>query len=196
MLKYIVLIALCAINTTAMSQFKCDVGGKATYQDMPCADKGAAIKLTPGSGNAEAAATGEAVTKSKKMIADVNWRSKVQEAIAGGKPLVGMTHTELDQAMGAPSKVNAANYSGVLKDQIIYRQPSQTWYVYTVQGIVESIQNVPESNSSAAPKAPCLSPFTIREMETSASSITLSEAARAERLKQIDEAKKCSRQNS
>jgi hypothetical protein len=195
MLKVTILIALCAINTAAMAQFKCDVGGKATYQDMPCADKGVTIKLTLGSGHADVA-TGDATAKSKKMIADVNWRSKVQEAIAGGKPLVGMTRTELDQAMGAPSKVNAANYSGVLKDQIIYRQPSQTWYVYTVQGIVESIHNVPESNSSAAPKAPCLSPFTIREMETSASSITLSEAARAERLKQIDEAKKCSRQNS
>jgi hypothetical protein len=195
MLKVTILIALCAISTAAMAQFKCDVGGKATYQDMPCADKGAVIKLTPGSGNADAA-TGDAVAKSKKMIADTNWRSKVQEAIASGKPLVGMTRIELDQAMGAPSKVNVANYSGVLKDQMIYRQPSQTWYVYTVQGIVESIQNVPESNSSAVPKAPCLSPYTIREMETSASSITLSEAVRAERLKQIDEAKKCGRQNS
>ncbi len=194
MLKFIILIALYTINTSAMAQFKCDVGGKATYQDMPCADKGTAIKLTPGSGNADAA-TGDALAKSKKMIADANWRSKVQEAIAGGRPLVGMTRTELDQAMGAPSKVNASNYSGVLKDQIIYMQPSQTWFVYAVQGLVDSIQNVPESNSAAAPKAPCLSPFTIREMETSASSITLSAAVRAERLKQIDEAKKCSRQN-
>ena len=190
MLKSIILIALCAMNAPAMAQFKCDVGGKATYQDMPCASKGEAIKLTPGSGHADAA-TGDAVTKSKKMVTDTNWRGKVNEAIATGKPLVGMTRAELDQAMGAPTKVNASNYSGVLKDQIIYRQPSQTWYVYTVQGLVESIQNTPESNEAVASKAPCLSPFTIREMATSASSIRLGDAERAERLKQIAEAKKC-----
>lgn len=191
----IILIALCAINTPAMAQFKCDVGGKSTYQDMPCASKGESIKLTPGSGHADAS-TVDAVAKNKKMVADTNWRGKVNEAIATGKPLVGMTRAELDQAMGAPTKVNAANYAGVLKDQIIYRQPSQTWYVYTVQGLVESIQNTPESNGAVASKAPCLSPFAIRDMETSASSIRLGDAERAERLKQIAEAKKCSRQNS
>lgn len=185
-----ILIALCAINMPAMAQFKCDVGGKATYQDMPCADKGGAIKLMPGSGHTDAS-TGDAVAKSKKMVADTNWRGKVNEAIATGKPLVGMTRTELDQAMGAPTKVNAANYAGVLKDQIIYRQPSQTWYVYTVLGLVESFQNTPESNGAVASKAPCLSPFAIRDMETSASSIRLGDAERAERLKQIAEAKKC-----
>ena len=191
MLKTIILIALCAINAPAMAQFKCDVGGKATYQDMPCADsKGGSIKLTPGSGHADAS-TADAVAKSKKMVADTNWRSKVNEAIASGRPLVGMTRAELDQAMGAPTKVNAANYAGVLKDQIIYRQPSQTWYVYTEQGVVVTIQNAQEANTVAASKAPCLSPFTIREMETSASSITLGEADRAERLKKIAEAKKC-----
>lgn len=190
MLKTLILIALCAINAPAMAQFKCDVGGKATYQDMPCASKGETIKLTPGSGHADAS-TGDAVAKSKKMVADTNWRSKVNEAIATGKPLVGMTRAELDQAMGAPTKINAANYAGVLKDQIIYRQPSQTWYVYTEQGVVVTVQNAQEANTAAASKAPCLSPFTIREMETSASSITLGEAARAERLKKIAEAKKC-----
>lgn len=190
MFKTIVLIALCAINAPAMTQFKCDVGGKASYQDMPCADKGAAIKLTPGSGHADVG-TGDAVAKSKKMVADTNWRSKVNEAIATGKPLVGMTRAELDQAMGAPTKVNAANYAGVLKDQLIYRQPAQTWYVYTEQGVVVTIQNAQEANNVAASKAPCLSPFTIREMETSASSVRLGETERADRLKKIAEAKKC-----
>lgn len=191
MFKTIILIALYAINTTAMAQFKCESGGKAVYQDMPCADKGGAIKLMPGSGHADAA-TGDAVAKSKKMVVDINWRSKVNEAIATGRPLVGMTRAELDQAMGAPTKVNASNYSGVLKDQLIYRQPSQTWYVYTEQGLVTSIQNVPEANNNAvASKGPCLSPHMIKDMETSASSISLSSAERVERLKQISEARKC-----
>lgn len=190
MFKTIILIAICAINTPALAQFKCELKGKSTYQDMPCSDKGEAIKLMPGSGHVDAA-TGDAVLKSKKMIADTNWRGKVNEAIAGGRPLVGMTRAELDQAMGAPTKVNASNYSGVLKDQIIYRQPSQTWYVYTEQGVVTTIQHVPEANAVAVSKAPCLSPYTIKDMETSASSISLGSAERIERLKQIDEARKC-----
>jgi hypothetical protein len=143
----------------------------------------------PGSGSADAG-TADAVAKSKKMVADVNSRSKIQEAIASHYPLIGMTRSELDQAMGSPTTVNASNYSGVLKDQIIYRQPRQTWYVYTEQGLVTSIQNTPETNSSSVSK-PCPSPFAIKEMETSASSILLSDAERTERLKQIGEAKKC-----
>ncbi len=171
---------------------KCAVqGGGYVFQDLPCLGKGESIKVMPGSGSADAG-TAEAITKSKKMVADVNWRSKVQEAIASHFPLIGMTRSELDQAMGAPTKVNASNYAGVLKDQIIYRQPQQTWYVYTEQGLVTSIQNSPETNSSATSK-PCLSPYVIKEMETSASSILLGDAERAERLKQIGEAKKCGR---
>lgn len=193
MFKTMILIAALAINMPAMAQFKCDVGGKATYQDMPCADKGGAIKLMPGSGHADT--SGDAVAKGRKLVADTDWRGKVNGAIARGTPLVGMTRAELDQAMGAPTKVNASNYSGVLKDQIIYRQPEQTWYVYADQGVVVSIQNVPEVNtvSVAIPKAPCLSAHAIRAMETSASSITLGDAERAERWKQIGEAKKCGR---
>ena len=193
MFKTMILIAALAINMPAMAQFKCDVGGKATYQDMPCADKGGAIKLMPGSGHADAVATTDAVAKGRKLVADTDWRGKVNSAIARGTPLVGMTRAELDQAMGAPTKVNASNYSGVLKDQIIYRQAQQTWYVYTEQGVVVSIQNTPETNAAAASKAPCLSPYVIRDMETSASSISLGEAERTERLKQIGEAKKCGR---
>jgi hypothetical protein len=193
MFNAIILIVLSAINTQAMAINKCtNAADEVVFQDLPCAGKGGAIKLMPGSGHADAS-TADAVEKSKKMVDDVNWRVKVQEAIASRLPLVGMTRTELDQAMGPPTKVNAANYSGVLKDQIIYRQPSQTWYVYTVQALVTSIQNTPETNSAAVPKLPCPSPHAIRDMETSASSITLGDAERAERWKQIGDARKCGR---
>lgn len=184
-LSVLTLNAAWAINKCATQ------GGGYVFQDLPCIGKGETIKVMPGSGMSDAG-TADAIAKSKKMVTDVNWRSKVQEAILSHYPLIGMTRSELDQAMGTPTTVNASNYSGVLKDQIIYRQPRQTWYVYTEQGLVTSIQNTPEANNSATTK-PCLAPYVIKEMETSASSILLGDAERAERLKQIGEAKKCGR---
>jgi hypothetical protein len=90
-----------AINKCATSS------GGYVFQDLPCTGKGEAIKVMPGSGAADAS-TEESVAKSKKMVADVNSRSKVQEAIASHYPLIGMTRSELDQAMGAPTTVNAS----------------------------------------------------------------------------------------
>lgn len=192
MIRSLILILSVLPLNSAWAINKCSTpSGGYVFQDLPCAGKGEAIKVMPGSGAVDAS-TAESIAKSKMMVADVNSRSKIQEAIASHYPLIGMTRSELDQAMGAPTTVNASNYSGMRKDQIIYRQPRQTWYVYTEQGLVTSIQNTPEMNNSATSK-PCLSPYVIKEMETSASSILLGDAERAERLKQIGEAKKCGR---
>lgn len=192
LIRNLTLILSVLTLNTAWAINKCATqGGGYVFQDLPCIGKGETIKVMSGSGTSDAG-TADAIAKSKKMVADVNWRSKVQEAISSHYPLIGMTRSELDQAMGTPTTVNASNYSGVLKDQIIYRQPRQTWYVYAEQGLVTSIQNTPETNNSATTK-PCLAPYVIKEMETSASSILLGDAERAERLKQIGEAKKCGR---
>lgn len=197
-MKILFLMVCFLFSASSFAVNKCAApGGGFVFQDMPCTGKGEAVSVRPGSGHADAK-TDEAVVKSKKFVADVNWRSKVQEAISLGVPLVGMTRVELNQAMGAPTKVNADNYSGVLRDQIIYRQSSQTWYVYTEGGVVTSIQHSPENNKAEAVdslgrKLVCPSPYEIRDMETSASSIRLSEAERVERLKQIGEARKCGR---
>jgi hypothetical protein len=103
-----------------------------------------------------------------------------------------MTRAELDQAMGAPTRVNANNYEGVQKDQIIYERPRATWMVYTESGKVSSIQHRPSINSvSNAPPVNCLSNFEIRNMRVSANSSSLSEGERVERQKQITEAMRC-----
>jgi hypothetical protein len=126
-------------------------------------------------------------------IAGIEWRSQVNAAIARGEPLVGMTRAELDRAMGAPTKVNADNYGGRLKDQIIYDRPRQSWYVYTEDGIVTSIQHRPGVTQTTRAGVACPSPMEIRSMETSASSITLSEEERVQRRKEIAEARRCGR---
>lgn len=191
--KKIALIALCIwVASPVWAINKCTVDGKTVFQDTPCAGKGEALTVRPASGHSNAS-TVESAAKTKRDIASIEWRSKINAAISRSEPLVGMTRAELDKAMGTPTKLNANNYDGRLKDQIIYDRPRQSWYVYTEDGVVTSIQHRPSMTRDVAQTVKCPSPMEIRSMETSASSITLSEAERVERLKQIGEAKKCGR---
>lgn len=170
---------------------KCTIDGKVIFQDAPCIGQGEVLNVRPASGHSNASSA-EAAAKTRVEIAKVEWRSKVNAAIGRSEPLVGMTRTELDKAMGAPTKVNADNYGGILKDQIIYDRPRESWYVYTENGIVTSIQHRPGSTHIAVtPTVRCLTPMEIQSMETSASSITLSDAERVQRRKEIAEARKC-----
>lgn len=165
--------------------------GKVVFQDAPCAGKGETIIVRPASGNANASSE-QSAARTRAEVAAIEWRSKTNGAIARGEPLVGMTRAELDQAMGAPTRVNANNYEGVLKDQIIYERPRATWLVYTESGKVSSIQHRPSINSASnAPPVNCLSNFEIRNMQVSANSSSLSEGERVERQKQITEAMRC-----
>ena len=170
---------------------KCTVDGRTIFQDAPCMGQGEVLDVRPASGHSNASSAASAA-RTKVEIAKIEWRSQVNAAIARSEPLVGMTRTELDKAMGAPTKVNADNYGGLLKDQIIYDRPRQSWYVYTEDGIVTSIQHRPGSSPIATGSTVrCLTPMEIRSMETSASSITLSEGERIQRRKEIAEARKC-----
>lgn len=187
-------IAVTAMTGTAPSWAvnKCAIDGQTVFQDAACPGQGESIKVRPASGHSNAA-TADSAAKTKREIAGVEWRSKVDAAIARGEPLVGMTRSELDKAMGAPTMVNADNYAGKLKDQIVYDRPGQSWYVYTEDGVVTAIQHRPGVTQSSTVAARCPTPMEIRAMETSASSITLSEGERIQRRKEIAEARKCGR---
>lgn len=166
--------------------------GAVVFQDAPCSGKGEALTVRPGSGHANAS-TAASAARTKTEVAGIEWRSKMNAAIARSEPLVGMTRIELDKAMGTATKINADNYAGKLKDQIIFDRPRQSWYVYTEDGIVTAIQHRPGVTQASTAPLRCPTSFEIRSMETSASSITLSEAERIQRLKEIAEARKCGR---
>lgn len=182
----------CLAVSPAWAINKCSIDGKVVFQDTACPGKGEVLVVRPSGGQATESAA-ESAARSKVEIAKIEWRSKVQIAIGRGEPLVGMTRAELDSAMGAPTQVNADNYGGRKKDQIIYDRPGQSWYVYTDDGVVTSIQHRPGVSSVSAPSLRCPTPHEIRDMETSASSNTLSEAERVARFKQIGQAKSCGR---
>ena len=163
--------------------------GAVIFQDTPCVGKGETLNLRPGSGHSAASGSANRATDD---VAATNRRVETLGAIGRGEPLIGMTRGELDRAMGAPSRVNTGNYDGVQQDQLKYDRGGRTWYVYTEAGIVRSIQN--NASTGPAPRSTrCPTALEIRAMETSASSITLSEPERVERLRQIGDARRCGR---
>ena len=169
--------------------------GKVSFQDAPCAGAGVTLDVRPASGNPLPAAQGEAQARVEKIKRD----TAMDEAIRLEKPLVGMTVAQLQRAMGTATKVNANNYNGTLRDQLIYERPQETWYVYTRDGVVDSIQHRPGVPIGGAPirtAVQCPTPHEITSAVTSASSITLSEAERVERRREIQIMKACGKGKS
>ena len=184
--------ALLALGAPALAINKCTgADGKVSFQDAPCVG-GKTETLGLKSGGVITPLP--VANKPTNNAAQLNAQGKIADAIMAGEPLVGMTVAELNRAMGAPTKVNADDYNGVKKDQVIYERVGVTWLVYTEAGVVTAVQKRPESNAVASrPAVVCPSAQEIRNMETSASSRTLSDAIRVEMLKQIRDAKNCGR---
>ncbi|WIV97487.1 DUF4124 domain-containing protein [Kinneretia aquatilis] len=157
--------------------------GRVLYQELPCAG-GKEVDISH-AGRANPAA----ISSAQVEIATASRRSAVAQAIARGEPLVGMTEAELTQAMGAPDRSNLGNYGGVQSHQLIYDRGVRTWYVYTRNGAVSSIQNTERIGAPERQRVaqPCPSPLAIRNMETSASSRSLREAEQVEMLRTIRE---------
>lgn len=158
--------------------------GKVAFQDAPCTGNGEKMDVRPASGHSAPAAAGEAQGRLDKLKSD----NLMSEAIRTRRPLVGMTLTQLQDAMGTPTKVNADNYNGAQREQVVYERPHETWLVYTRSGMVESIQHRPGALVGSTParnSGPCPSQHDIRNAITSASSMMLSEAERVERWKSI-----------
>lgn len=190
-MKAVAALAAALAMPCAWAINKCIIDGQVVFQDTACPGKGETLVVRPASGHAQPLASDAAALKLKSELAAVNRRAEVRMAIERREPLVGMTQDELLEAMGQPDRANMANYNGVPHNQLIYERGNRTLYVYTNAGVVTAIQNTESLGGTRRASVRCPSPMEIRSMETSASSITLSEAERAERLKQLDEARKC-----
>lgn len=170
---------------------KCTIDGQVVFQDTACPGKGEALKVSPASGHAAPAAVDEGAARAKAEVAAVNRRADVRAAIERREPLIGMTESELLQAMGQPDRANLANYNGTPHNQLIYERGARTLYVYTDSGLVKAIQNTESIGGARRASVRCPTPMEIRSMETSASSITLSDEERVQRRKEIAEARRC-----
>jgi len=193
--KTLLAAALLALAAPAWAMNKCTgPDGKVSFQDAPCesAHKAENYDPHPASGRADAQAAQKAQASLDKMKND----SEMNAAIARGEPLIGMTRAQLDQAMGAPTKINADNIEGVRHDQIIYERPDATWYVYTTDGVVKSIQHNPGAPIGGGKRQTaqrCPTAHEIRDAEISAGSIKLSDEEKVQRQKEIAAMRACGR---
>lgn len=166
--------------------YKCpDPAGRTVIQQMPCAG-GTVMNIQRG--DAERNDEGDAALASQARVAEMNHRADVRAAINTRRPMVSMTSAELRQAMGQPTRINQANYRGSLQDQWIYERDDGTWYVYTRDGIVTSIQH---DDVIAHPRVVCPSEFELRNAKVSASSGTASKADLLQYRALLDQQRDC-----
>lgn len=184
-------LLLCA--NSAFAIYKCtDAGGKTSFQETPCAgsSQGGAIQVKPASGQADPAK----IKTAEEQLAKIKGDNAVEDAVRKRLPLQGMTAADLKRAMGQPNSYNPSVYQGgKQQNQHVYYRADGTWYVYTDEtGRVTDIQH---QQTAASPQAPqrkaCPTTDQIRDAETEASSIALPYAIRVEKMKTVEEMKRC-----
>lgn len=173
-------LAYAALLPQAQAVNKCtDADGRVQYQDAPCTAKGETLDIRPASSKpGDALATFEAQTR----LSTIRAENEMAAAIREKRPLVGMTVKQLNDALGLATKVNTDTSTGYVREQAIFERPNETWYVYTRNGHVESVQHRPgvpigygQSNlAHGLQSRPCPSAHEIRNAVTAASSIALS----------------------
>ncbi len=192
-----ILLALACASTFATTPAwavnKCKgPDGKTVFQDTPCADgSGERVRINSNGNPVSPSANADA----KQSIANLKAQNDMAAAIRERRPLVGMTLKQLNEAMGTPTRVNADNVAGNTSDQVIFERSNETWLVYTRNGVVESIQHRPGAPIGYAPaersSRRCPTNLEIENAKTSASSITLTDAQRAEKMQLVRDMQSC-----
>jgi hypothetical protein len=185
---FLLILAALTSNVAAQTAYKCvDAKGRTTLQQAPCAN-GQRINVTtssfgdppPPPSKAEVAA----------FAAGEERRDAIAAGLRQGYPVVGMNVSQLAQVLGQPDRVNTSDYGPGLEEQRIYDRGDRTIYVYTAGGLVRSIQNNARIGAQAR-SGPCPTSTEIRNLESSASSITIGESQRKEMMKAVKEMKAC-----
>ncbi len=188
---------LAAICAPSWAINKCTgADGKVAFQDAPCSSgKSEALTVRPANGDAGTFANPSPDASQvdwKAKSAQIDARLAIQSAIERREAVIGMTFAQLDQAMGLPNRINTGEYKSGSTQQRIYERGQTTWYVYTDGALVTAVQTTATPGVRPRPTV-CPSAVEIRAAETSASSITLSDAEKVERLRQIREMRNCGR---
>ena len=190
------LIAACALAACANSAFaiyKCtDAAGKTSFQETPCAgaSSGGTINVKPASGQADPAK----IKTAEEQLAKIKNDNAIEDAVRKRMPLQGMTLADLKRAMGQPNSYNPSIYQGgKQQNQHVYYRPDGTWYVYSDEtGRVTDIQHQKTAAvHQAQQRKACATTDQIRDAETEASSIALPYAIRVEKMKTVEEMKRC-----
>lgn len=177
---------LCIAAQAQANVYKCpDDKGKIVIQQLPCTG-GTVLDVRPSTGN-----DASANARNAERGSESGNNQEILTSIGQRRPAVGMSESTLKMAMGVPTRINRGNYNGRQSDQVIYERSDGTWYVYVRDGVVSSTQFQDYPNRSSS-RAACPSSLAIRNMETSANSVTISRERKRELQRQVAEAKACS----
>lgn len=184
-------LALFAALPSAWAVNKCLVDGKTVYQDAPCsAGAGTKLELPSSPGTTPGTAPSQLPARPQSSAGRIPVdNTAVLNGMATGKPVVGMTENQLNIAMGRPNRTNAGNYEGQQRDQLIYDRGDVTYYVYVREGVVSSVQASSGYRPRPVRRGRCLTALEVRNLQTSANSVTISERERLELYRQIREGK-------
>lgn len=174
-----------ACFTASAQVYKCpDATGRTVIQQAPCLDgQKLIVKPAAGHDNLQNAQAAKARTARQGNAQDI------LVAIAEGRPAIGMTEDELRSAIGQPDRINHGNYQGRTREQWVYRRGGEPMYVYLSGGTVTSFQSTEVTGTGSTQKCP--SAMDVRNLETSASSVTISAERRRALQRQIADAKAC-----
>jgi len=179
-------IALCASQAIAINKCKAP-DGRVTFQEIPCSDSDHATTMMlalPPPGSSLPPNAGSA---GQQAAAEADSRIAIRAAINERRPAIGMNLGELEQALGQPQRVNTSTTSHGMREQRVYDSGDPEWHVYVVAGRVTSYQ----SSWNGKKKVVCPSALEIRNVETSASSLTLNDAQRRQFARQLNEMRSC-----
>lgn len=193
MKKYLLICCLVASSSALAQVYKCNIGGKTSYADRPCASASAST-VVPIQSSAAPITVEEQARKTKQALLkiELDRRASIRAGIHAGEPVISMTETDLYAALGNPNRINNGNYHGSIQNQLIYERPNRTWYVYTENGIVTSIQDSPTIHA----KRKCPSNEEIAKWEFDRSKIENRSEYTQERFRsRIADARDCQRNN-
>ncbi|HMS27260.1 MAG TPA: hypothetical protein PKC80_07800 [Burkholderiaceae bacterium] len=202
-MKTIIFIALIAINLPAMALYKCATpGGGTAFQDVPCAGKSETVNVQGSNKQAmDSTSSSGNGTCEKALFSTQKFNDPYSVQI------VSITKSGTDAIPYANTSVVATKYVVIAnaKNTNGAYEGEKSYICYTSPDGLRLLQfnsspnsrnrlhtNQQSADVSATTKSSrCPTAQEIRDMETSASSIRLSDNERQLRLKQIGEARLC-----
>jgi len=167
-----------AAGSASADVYKCpDPAGKQKFQDTPCTD-GTRLKVRPAMGDADPAAPRQASAYPR----------------SSSDPMVGMGKNSLINALGTPnSSVTSTDFAGNPIESLTFIQHGKAIVAYLKNGFVFSTNSIEKDwiRQPGSTANNCASAIDIRNAETSANSISLTDQQKRERRYEIERMKAC-----
>lgn len=177
-------------DVSAQTVFKCTgPNGGVVLQQKPCAG-GQGIDVTPSTAppTAEERAAAQRAADADRRAVDI------AAGLSAGYPVVGMNLDQLAQVLGEPTRIDQAARGDSLQERRVYVRGGRVYTVHVDSGRVSAVRYRAAAGrkvSSAAAPLDCPTELDIRNLQTQASSIALSDAERRALQRRIRDMRAC-----